>query len=173
MGLDLIVTIIAGIAVAGCAMLLRRMTGGRLPGWTVPAAAGLGMLSYAIWAEYSWYDRITEKFPDTVEVVAERADPTMWRPWPYLVPFVSGFIAVDKAAVRRHPEAADMRLTEVMIFDRMTQGSKVPALIDCAGPRRADIADGATFRPDGTVEDASWSDVPRGDPLVAALCPSG
>ena len=55
MFLDLVATISAAFALAGVALILRSLSRKRLPGWIVPAAAGFGMLSFAIWNEYTWY----------------------------------------------------------------------------------------------------------------------
>lgn len=48
MVIDLAATVTAGFAMAGVALILRSLTGRRLPAWTVPAAAGLGMLGFAV-----------------------------------------------------------------------------------------------------------------------------
>ena len=38
--------VVAGMGAAGIAMLLRKLTGNRLPKWIIPACGGLGMLAY-------------------------------------------------------------------------------------------------------------------------------
>ena len=68
MFLELIATVFAGLAVAGVVMLVNRMTGGKLPRWFVPVAAGLGMIGTTISNEYSWYDRTVATLPEGLEI---------------------------------------------------------------------------------------------------------
>ena len=64
MFVELIATIFAGIACAGIAMLLNRLTGRRLPKWIIPIAAGAGMLGMTVSNEYTWYSRTAETLPE-------------------------------------------------------------------------------------------------------------
>ena len=60
---ELIAAVVTGVALAGVAMLLRWLSRGLLPKWIVPTMAGLGMLGYSIWSEYSWFDRMNLALP--------------------------------------------------------------------------------------------------------------
>ena len=71
MFLELIGTIFAGFAFAGIVLVLNKLTGGRLPRWATPVAAGLGMIGMTIASEYSWYDRTRETLPDSVNIIQE------------------------------------------------------------------------------------------------------
>ena len=55
--------VVAGLGAAGIAMLLRKLTGNRLPKWIIPALGGLGMLSYQIYYEYSWFEHQLQRQP--------------------------------------------------------------------------------------------------------------
>ena len=68
MFVELIATIVAGIACAGLVMPLNISTGRRLPKWMMPVAAGLGMIGMTISNEYTWYARTAERH--------SRADPS-------------------------------------------------------------------------------------------------
>ena len=38
------------------------------PRWIMPAGIGLAMLGFTVWNEYSWYSRVTDQLPASVEV---------------------------------------------------------------------------------------------------------
>ncbi len=170
---ELIATICVGFGAAGCLLLAGRLTRGRLPRWTVPAAAGLGMIAFSVWSEYSWFERTEAGLPDSVAVVAMHESRAPWRPWTYVVPQVSGFAAVDRGALRRNAEVPGQVLTEVFIVERWAPVRKVPVLLDCPGHRRADIVDGARFAANGAVEDADWIALDDDDRLMGAVCAEG
>lgn len=167
---DFIATIATGFAVAGTIMLLRMTFRGRIPGWTVPAGAGAAMILYAVWAEYTWYDRTVATLPDSVTVLSAPERRSPYRPWTYIVPLKDRFMAVDAATVRRHPAIPDQRLAEIMVAARYGAQGRLPVLVDCAAGRRADLADGASFDADGAVVGATWVALDADDPLLLVLC---
>ncbi len=61
----LIAAIFAGLGAAGLGLLLRTLSGKRLPRWIVPVCAGLGMLGYQIQHEYGWFDHKRQQLPDS------------------------------------------------------------------------------------------------------------
>lgn len=170
MFLELIGTVFAGIAVAGLVMLVNKLTGGRLPKWLVPVAAGLGMIATTISSEYSWFDRTTAQLPEGLEVVQTVEKRAFYQPWSYVVPYVDRFAAVDHATVRRNDALPDQRLADLYFFGRWASVQKLPIAVDCAGGRRASLADGAAFDDSGAIVNADWVKVGLDDPVVAALC---
>ena len=46
----------------------------------------------------------------------------------------------------------------------------MPVLVDCAGSRRASLADGAEFDAEGAVTDARWFAAGAEDPVIKAVC---
>ena len=48
--------------------------------------------------------------------------------------------------------------------------NQAPMLFDCAKARSALLIDGATFTADGTVTDADWQSMPKGDPILKLVC---
>jgi len=166
MFLELIATFAAGIAAAGCALLAGRLSGGRLPRWFTPVAAGLAMLAYTIWSEYSWASRTVAALPQGV-AVAETVDETIaWKPWTYLAPQTTRLIAVDTAGALVNPETPQVRLVDLYLFGRWQPTAKRPQLIDCTAPARADVTEAALAEPAA----ADWVSVDADDPLVAAAC---
>ncbi|TMV08952.1 hypothetical protein FGK63_07475 [Ruegeria sediminis] len=170
MFLELIGTIFAGLAVAGVVMLVNRSTGGRLPRWLAPVAAGLGMLGVTIASEYSWYERTRAALPEGITVVQEVENRAFYQPWTYAVPYVSRFAAIDTASVQTNEQVPGQRLVDLYFFGRWSPVSKVPVAVDCDGLRRANLADGVEFADDGSVSNADWVVVPADDPIVDATC---
>ncbi|TYC55689.1 hypothetical protein FMN50_11635 [Rhodobacterales bacterium] len=173
MYLELIATLVAGIAAAGFVMLLNRLVGGLLPRWLAPVAAGVMMIGVTIYNEYTWYSRSVLVLPEGVVVAQSVESRSAYRPWTYLVPFVDRFVAVDTALVKQHDEQPGLRLTEVYYFGRWAPIREAPVLVDCEKNRRAIVTDAATFEDDGTVDGANWVQAGEGDPLLSTLCGAG
>ncbi len=170
MFLELIGTIFAGFAFAGIVLVLNKLTGGRLPRWATPVAAGLGMIGMTIASEYSWYDRTRETLPESVSIIQEVESRAIYRPWTYAVPFVDRFAAIDTDSVRKNEQVPDERLVELYFFGRWAPVSKVPVVVNCAENLRANLADGAEFGDDGRVLNADWIKAGTGDPIIEATC---
>lgn len=167
---ELIGTFVAGIATALLVWALNRSLKGRLPSWLVPVSAGVAMLLATISSEYSWFARAQSNMPEGF-VVAETVEETQfYRPWTYVKPFVSRFVAVDQATTRTHPSHPDQRLVDLVIYGRWARTAKIPALFDCAENARADLVDGVEFGNDGEVLDAIWLPMDAGAPLLRAAC---
>lgn len=170
MFLELIGTIFAGFAFAGIVLVLNKLTGGRLPRWATPVAAGLGMIGMTIASEYSWYDRTRDTLPDSLEVVQEVESRAIYRPWTYAVPFVDRFAAIDTVSVRTNQQVPDQRLVDLYFFGRWAPVSKLPVAVNCAENRRASLADGANFSEDGNLIGVEWISAEPDDPVIEATC---
>ncbi|MCU9839709.1 MULTISPECIES: hypothetical protein [Ruegeria] len=170
MFLELIGTLVAGLALAGVVMALNRLLGGRLPRWLAPVAAGCGMIGVTIASEYGWYARTRAPLPDAMQIIETVESRALYRPWTYVVPFVNRFAAIDAGSVRTNPAQPGQRLVDLYLFGRWAPVSKLPVLVDCDGFRRANLADGAEFGADGAVLNADWRQPPAGDPLIVATC---
>lgn len=165
--------IVAGFAGAGVMMLVNRVTGRRLPGWSALVAAGAAMLGMTVYLEYDWFDRRSAQLPDGVEVVWHNADRQLWRPWTYVFPLTTRFIAMDVENVGTNEAQPDMRLVDLMFAQRWTPDRLSKALFDCAGGRSAQISAETEFGPDGTVEGVDWSPVGPEDPVIQNACRRG
>lgn len=168
--IELIATFALGVGAAGTAMLLRRIVGDAIPRYAVPFAAGLAMIGFTLWSEYSWYSRTVSALPPKVVVTQSHAESSSYRPWTYLKPFVSRFAAVDQASIRRNDRLPGHVLINILLFTRHGPTASLPLLIDCVGNRRADIVDGVTFDADGAATGADWYPIPPEDPLIGAAC---
>jgi hypothetical protein len=170
MFLELIAVFVGGIAAAGMVLLLNRLVGGRLPKWLMPIAAGAAMLGVTISSEIGWYGRTVAALPAGIEVAQVVEERAFYRPWTYVTPYISRFVALNRSTLRRHAEQPDLRIAEMLFYGRWAPLHRVQVAIDCKAGRRAELIDGVSFGADGAVLGADWADVGGDDPLVAAVC---
>jgi len=163
MFLELIATFVAGFAGAGVALLAGRLSGGRLPRWITPVAAGGAMLGMTITSEYGWYTRTSGALPESFTVAETVKERAWWRPWTLAAPYVERFVAVDGASIRENAAFPGERLADLYFFGRWSPVRQVELRVDCQGGRRALPGDGAGDAP-------RWQIVGAQDPLVAAIC---
>lgn len=168
---ELIAAFVAALAVAGIAMALRWLSRGFLPKWIVPAAAGLGMLSYAIWSEYSWFARATSALPAGVEVAWINEDHAFWRPWSYYRPVMDRFTAVDRRSAQRHRNQPGQVMVDIILSARWQLPTQIRVLFDCNNHRRADLlGENISVADDGTVTGVQWRDVEADNPVLQTAC---
>lgn len=111
----LIGAIFAGLGAAGIGLILRFISGKRLPRWIIPVCAGLGMLGYQIHYEYSWFSQKQGQLPESARVVSIEKGGAFWRPWTYAFPMTTAFSVVDRDnLVPRQVE--DHRLVEFILY---------------------------------------------------------
>ncbi|MCB1358100.1 MAG: hypothetical protein KDK53_16970 [Maritimibacter sp.] len=170
---ELIATLVAGVAAAGVVLALGKLLRGRLPKWLMPVAAGAAMIAMTIYNEYGWFPRTQTGFPEGLEIVETVESRAWYRPWTYVAPYVERFVAVDTVTVRTHPAQPDQKLADVYLFGRWAPVHKLPVLVDCAGWRRAALADGIGFEDDGSVTGADWVGATEADGILATLCGDG
>lgn len=166
---EMIAVIVAGFAGAGIALILTKLSRGRLPRWLLPVAAGAAMLGTAIFNEYDWYPRTEAGLPEGVEVAVTAEESAIWRPWTLVVPFTSRFIAVDTRSLQDLPGEAPLRVVDLFAFARWQPTQALKVAVDCAGGLRADLG------PDVALTDEGLSGTvfrPMGaeDPVIAATC---
>lgn len=170
MWLELIAMIVAGVGVAGVIMTLRFFTKGKLPGWTVPAAIGAGMIVFSVWNEYSWFPRVTAVLPPEVTVVSAPDETQVWRPWSYLFPIHLRFVAFDGTTLKMAEGDSALRQAEAMVVQRWGKTLRIPMAFDCAKGMQAVLVDGAALAADGTLSAATWQATPADDPMQKAAC---
>ncbi len=173
MFLELVATFVAGIAGAGVMMLVTRLARGRLPRWLVPVAAGAAMIAATISNEYGWFPRTQANLPEGIEIAITVEDKALYRPWTYLKPFVSRFLAVDTASVQRNPQQPGQVIVDLLLFGRWAPLNKIQVAFDCPGGRRADLIDGVDFGADGAIENVDWISVGTDDPALEIACNKG
>lgn len=169
MFLELIATIFAGFAVAGIVMLVGRLSGGRLPKWLAPVAAGLAMIGVTITSEYGWYDRSRAALPEGIVVAETGENRSLYRPWTYVVPFVERFAAIDTSTAKTHPALPGQYLTEVYFFGRWAPVSSLSVRLDCDRWRRAVVTSENAFEVDNDQR-VDWIAPPPEDGLLTTFC---
>lgn len=98
--IKLLIAAAAAFFAAGIAQYARILSRKKLPRWIVPAAAGLGILGYQIYMEYSWFERTRARLPESALVTEVRKIPAFWRPWTFVVPLQMGFSVVDSNQIQ-------------------------------------------------------------------------
>lgn len=93
----LIAAISAALGGAGIALLLRFLSGKRLPKWIIPVFAGLGMLGYTVHYEYTWFDYQQARLPEGAVVVSVEEGKMFWRPWTLMFPMDVAYTVLDTA----------------------------------------------------------------------------
>ncbi|MCP4966729.1 MAG: hypothetical protein GY926_16070, partial [bacterium] len=135
-------------------------------------AAGLTMICYAVWSDYSWASRTIAELPDHVKVVKQISTPTPWKPWTYLFPQVDRFIALDSSQTRKNDEMPGFVLTEVILVARLEPAVTTRQLFDCTQARRTDIILSDGFSEDGMPINPEWVPLNRTDELFRLVCES-
>ncbi|HAA46671.1 MAG: hypothetical protein XD36_1286 [Halomonas sp. 54_146] len=111
----LIAAVFAGLAAAGIGLILRTLSGKRLPKWIVPVCGGLGMLGYQIQVEYSWFEHKQAQLPETATVISTETSTAVWRPWTFAIPMTTKFSVVDSESIRTS-EQDGVRLVEFILY---------------------------------------------------------
>ncbi len=161
----LIATFIAGLGAAGIALLLRKLSANRLPPGITPTLAGLGMLGFQLVTEYQWFTHQQQRLPASLEVVMTVEETTPWRPWSYLVPQITRFMAADRATISKNQLNPDIMLVDLYLFAPHTSAVLIKQLLNCRSGKTAD------FDPDNSAIPPAekWYDLPAGNQLLQ-LC---
>lgn len=101
----LLAVFISGLVLGGFAYFFRKLSRDRLPKWIIPVAAGLGMLTYQAFYNYTWYDfkvgqlheqaLMQEQAPERYVILESKRSSDFFRPWSYVYPAVNYFTFVD------------------------------------------------------------------------------
>ncbi|WP_404417176.1 hypothetical protein [Marinospirillum sp.] len=111
----LIAAVFCGLAAAGVALLLRKLSGQRLPKWIIPVFAGLGMLSYQVYTEYNWYELKQTQLPEDSVIVSKETKENFWRPWTYVVPLTGAFTLLDTSSLETR-SMGDQQVAEFVLY---------------------------------------------------------
>lgn len=171
MGLELIAAFVAAVAFAGMAMLARKLSRGRLPRWITPAAAGFGMIAFAVWSEYDWFGRMAGELPEGVAIVWQDDTPSPLRPWTYVVPLTTAFTAMDTRKLAPHPQNEALVLAPVYAFARWQGVKDGFMVIDCANAQSAMLTETVKIDETGQLTGADWLAWTEDDEIGRASCP--
>lgn len=171
--MELLATVVAGAGGAGIMLMLKKLSWGWLPKWTIPAGAGAAMLATTIAVEYSWYPTARDDLPEQLAIAESYELAVPYRPWTYVFPMIDRFIAVDTASVRVNPDVPAQRLANTWLFQRWMTPRARAYLADCDGTRMAVLTTGIDMTTDGSLNGAAWDSVAADDPLLRAICDRG
>ena len=170
MAFEFFAAIVAAVALGGVVHLLRRLTGFRLPKWSVTAAAAVGLIGTTIWLEYDWFNRVSAELPEGVEVVWQAEEVMTLRPWTLIAPITTRFVAMDTRQIVQHPNNADLRMAKLFNFGRWRPVTDALMVFDCAQRRQVLVTEGVEISEDGALQGADWVTAPEGDGFQAAAC---
>lgn len=170
MFLELIATFVIGLGAAGVIMLARRVVGDFLPRWFIPAGAGLAMISFTLWSEYTWYGRTTATLPDDLVIAWANETTAPYKPWTYITPQINRFVAVDTASIQTNDALPGQRMVDLFLMGRWAPGRQVRVIVDCNENRRADLLEDIKMDANGAVEDSAWVPLDPEDPVLRTTC---
>lgn len=170
MFIHLLATLALGAIAAGLVWVVARTIGRKVPSFLYPAAVAAGMLSYAVYDEYSWYSRVANGLPPQLQVVRTYATSLPYQPWTYAFPRVYKFDALDRTSARQNPKAPNLRLVRIARVTRNTSTVEVMVLVDCAGGRFMEVLEGTAFGDDGLPENPKWQPLSGHKQLRALVC---
>ena len=167
---ELIATVCAGLAGAGIALFIRKLTLKKVPKWFVPTLAGLGMIGFQIQSEYSWYSHQASLLPSGVVVVKTVEETAPWRPWSFFYPQTTRFIAADINNAAQNKFNQDVYLVDLYFFERRLTAKRVTQVIHCSANARANFTSHLNIPPGNTTSSEEWHPLPSNDPLLTAIC---
>lgn len=168
--LEFIAAIALGLGVAGLMLGLRFVFRKKIPGFWVPASAGLSMILMMIYLEYTWAERTIARLPEGVVVTGQSNDQMWYRPWTYLQPLTFRLVAIDTRRHRTHAMQPQQVMTTVMLFGRWMPVREIPVVYDCNTQQRADLSADVALADDGTLINAQWRPLPADDRALEVAC---
>jgi hypothetical protein len=166
----LLTALVAGVAGAGIGLVLRHLSGKRLPVGVVPVAAGIAMLVATVGTEYGWYPNVLRTMAPDLVVVSEREQRAWYQPWTFVRPWVRGFIGYSPAETVETAEGSGIYVVQLRRQERWQPQIVLPALVDCGRGARAEIQPETTFTEAGAPEGVTWLEVGPEDPILSAVC---
>ncbi|GAB6051577.1 hypothetical protein JCM17960_03970 [Magnetospira thiophila] len=140
------------------------------PRYLLPTVAGVTILCYATWDDYTWFERMAEKLPPHIQVVDSFQTTAFWQPWTYAWPRTNRFIAINRAETRRNGKLPGMVMTEMILVKKQDPTRVVTQMIDCDEARVMDIGPTTAFADDGLPQQPDWHPIARDNKLFLAAC---
>lgn len=161
-----VATVVCGLGAAGIALGIRAATRNKAPKWIIPVFAGAGMLGYLIYMEYTWFDQKEARLPQEAVVVSTESNGILWRPWTFVLPYVTAFSTVDTKSISRDTNSEDIvRFTLYRFEQKMTDAvSHRIHIINCATRELVPLGS------DGTPRVDNLKLLEPGDPLYETVC---
>lgn len=167
---EFVATVCAGLGAAGIALLLRKLSLQKLPAYLVPVFAGLGMLVFQIYSEYNWYPHQMSLLPQGVLVVKAVEEDISWRPWTYIKPQITRFMAVDVKNSAANSNNADLVLANLYLFERRQAAIHVKLVIHCKEQKRANFSESLHLPATGESTTSDFVAIGDDEKTLLAVC---
>ncbi|HSH47234.1 MAG TPA: hypothetical protein VK991_01395 [Halomonas sp.] len=163
----LIAVLIVGLSAGGITLLLRKISRNRLPKWTIPLAAGVGMFGYQAYYDYTWYDWKKSQLPDSAIILDEQRNSNFFRPWSYLYPAVNylAFIDGDHRDFRQDGQHLVQYVLYELYHEYTDRLENNFYLLNCEALEQIRLGDNGTAAPAAETEH-----VERDSPLYRTFC---
>lgn len=158
---EMIATLSCAFSAAGI-MLMLRVFWKKQPKWLIPASAGVGILAFQIYSEYTWFEHTQSRLPEQSAVVAQIAEPVFYRPWSYIYPPILKFAVVDKTT--QSPNPNEPTHTQLYLFERRMSAKTLPIAVDCQKGLQANVS-----QQNGKVQ-YDWGKGEFTENIVKAVC---
>ncbi|MEQ8823549.1 MAG: hypothetical protein RIC14_04160 [Filomicrobium sp.] len=167
---QLLTTFFMGAIAAGAVFMVVRTFGWKPQAAIYLLAAAVGMMSYSVYDEYSWYERSSGALPTRMHVVRSYATSMPYQPWTYAIPRIYRFDAVDLGSTRVNPKAPDLQLVRMLRVTRNVSSDDVSTLIDCRNKRFAELGTETKFADTGVPTNADWQNLGDHPNLNDVIC---
>lgn len=155
---EIIATASAGIGAAGIALLVR-MLFKQSPKWLVSVSAGMGVLLFAVYNEYTWADYTQSRLPKGSVVVAEIPHTAFYKPWSYIKPQILQFVVADKTGVQSLDNQPHIKQVPLYFFERRMKAHQLTILVNCQ-----------TQQQTSRIGANDWSKLPYTANIIKAVC---
>lgn len=161
-----VATVFSGLGAAGIALGIRAATRKKAPKWLIPVFAGMGMLGYLVYGEYTWFEHKQTLLPDEALVVSTEDYPVPWRPWTYVFPQVMAFTVLDtNSVVNSHSDRNVLQFNLYRFEQSYTDAVSLKTyLLNC------DSRELVPLKGSQEVDTSAMKTLPREDRLLRAAC---
>ncbi|MBS3802909.1 MAG: hypothetical protein KGY54_00025 [Oleiphilaceae bacterium] len=163
---NLVATVFAGLGAAGIALAIRSITLKKAPKWIIPVFAGLGMMAYQVYIEYTWFDHMESRLPEGALVVGTEKEQVPWRPWSYFLPQITGFTVLDEKSIIRNGSNPEILQMHLYRFDQ-TYGGRVSDGVYLANCTTSELV---PLNNEGKPDTKTIQQLPGNDPLLDTVC---
>lgn len=147
---ELIATIVAGLGAAGIVMGLRLLYK-NLPKGLIPAGAGVGMLAFQIYSEYTWFTHTESLLPEGTVVLARVPERSWYKPWSAWRAPVLKFVALDTKNTALISEQPKVLRAHLYFFERRMSAHSWAIIFDCQNQHQANAP-----AENAPLEDLHW-----------------
>ncbi|WP_366653865.1 hypothetical protein [Fodinicurvata sp. EGI_FJ10296] len=166
--LTILSTVSIGIVAAILVIAFRRMVAKPTAGWLPIIGAGIAMLVFHVWTDYTWFRSVARTLPASVIVVETATGASPFEPWTLIAPPVKRFAAVDRATIVRPADSPSLAVVDVMLVQRFGSMVLQRQIYDCVNPQRLDAVEPG----DTTVltRPNTWTAIDPNDPIRRVVC---